>query len=128
MSSVRPGVQAEIWLAALAQPMGSPSPVGLLWSARRHWASVNETTNMKGYADLADLPEDKRIELIVHRVIAHGETIGVVLENEPKKIERYRRKIHAAAAVPVEIEQLAGLVPNTVTLKIKLKPIDVSNN
>jgi hypothetical protein len=46
------------------------------------------------YADLRSLPEDKRIERIGHRVTVHGDTVGIIIENDPKKIARYKRKLH----------------------------------
>lgn len=83
---------------------------------------------LKGYADLADLPEDKRILIIAHHVAERRETVAVALENDVKKIARYQRKLHAARPGLLEIEQLPGLVPNTVTLKIKPKIQNVADN
>lgn len=51
---------------------------------------------MKGYADLADLPEDKRIEMIGHRVMDHKEVVGFMVDVENgshAKGDRYIKKL-----------------------------------
>lgn len=83
---------------------------------------------LKGYADLADLPEDKRIAVIAHHVAEKRETVAVAIDDEAKKIARYERKLHAARPGLLDIERLPGLVPNTVTLKIKPKVQNVAHN
>ncbi len=80
------------------------------------------------YADLATLPENKRIEIIGRCVAVQQLTVAVALENDAKKIERYRQKLNTAHPDLLDIEQLPGLVPGTVTLKVKPKAHNVAHN
>jgi len=75
----------------------------------------------KGYADLADLPEDERIAVIAHHVRDHGLTVAVAVDNDPGKPERYTRKLRKAGCL---VEQLPGMVRGTVTLRVE--PINVN--
>ena len=70
----------------------------------------------RGFADLADLPEDERIEAIAHHVRDHGATAAVCVDDEPGKPERYARKL-AARGCRI-IEQAKGPVAGVVTLKV----------
>lgn len=83
---------------------------------------------MKGYADLASLPEDKRIELIAKTVADDQQTVAVFLEKDAKKIARYERKLHARRPGLLVIERLPGLTPATVALRIKPKSQNVAGN
>lgn len=76
----------------------------------------------KGFADLADLPEDKRIELIVHHVRDHGRTVAVCVDDEPGKPERYAKKLAEKGCLV--LEQLKGPVKGVVTLRVG--PINVN--
>lgn len=70
---------------------------------------------MKAYADLADLPEDERIR-IAAETAARGHVVGVVVDDEPGKPERYIQKL---AAYPVRIiDRRAGPVANTILIRI----------
>lgn len=71
---------------------------------------------MKGYADLADLPEDDRIKIIGEAAQA-GNVIGVALDDEADKIARYIRKITDRFPDVRHISTDPGLVPDTVTLR-----------
>lgn len=52
---------------------------------------------MTAYADLADLPEDDRIAAIVRTARAKpGQIIGVAVDDEPGKVERYKTKLRMA--------------------------------
>lgn len=75
------------------------------------------STRPKGFADLADLPEDERIDIIAHHVLAHGLTAGVVVDDVPGKPERYARKLEERGCRVVE--QVKGPVANTITLKVE---------
>ena len=44
------------------------------------------------YLDLANLEEDKRIDMIGHRAIDHKEVVGFFVDDE-QKAERYIRKL-----------------------------------
>lgn len=48
---------------------------------------------MEGYADLADMPEDQRIDVIGNMILRTGKTAAVCTDDEPGKPERYIRKI-----------------------------------
>jgi len=48
---------------------------------------------MKGYTDLADLPEDERIRLIGECVMNTKQTIGFFVDHEEGKAERYVKKL-----------------------------------
>lgn len=77
---------------------------------------------LKGYSDLADLPEDKRIEVIGIAVTVKRETVAVALENEEKKIVRYERKLKSRYPGLLAIERASGLVPNTILLLVSPMP------
>lgn len=47
----------------------------------------------EGYADLADLPEDQRIQVIGEFILRTGKTTVVCTDDLPGKPERYVRKI-----------------------------------
>lgn len=83
---------------------------------------------MKGFADLADLPEDQRIAIIAATVADKQLTVAVALEDDAKKIARYEKKIRAARPGLLDIERGPGLVPNTITLRVKPTPQNVANN
>lgn len=82
----------------------------------------------KGFADLASLPEDQRIGVIACYVVDHGNTVAVALEDEPKKVARYVRKILASRPGLLEIEKRGGIVAGTITLCVKPKAQNVQNN
>lgn len=71
----------------------------------------------KGFADLADMPEDERIEMIAHHVIEHGLTAAVCVDDLPGKPERYTRKLERAGCRVVS--QTKGPVAGIVTLKVE---------
>lgn len=70
---------------------------------------------MKGFADLADLPEDERIRLAA-ATAAHGHVVGLVTDDEPGKPERYIRKLEAHG-VRV-IDRGPGPVKHTVLIRV----------
>ena len=70
----------------------------------------------KGFQDLADLPEDERIKLIAHYVVAPGITVAVLVDDEPGKPERYIEKLRARGAVV--LSQEPGPVAKVITLKV----------
>ena len=70
---------------------------------------------MKAYADLADLPEDERIRIIA-ATAAEGQIVGVVVDAEAGKAERYITKLKK---YPVRIiDQMPGPVKNTVLVRV----------
>ncbi|MEO5742761.1 MAG: hypothetical protein ABIS29_19410 [Vicinamibacterales bacterium] len=69
---------------------------------------------MRGYADLADLPEDECIALIA-ATAAHGHLVGVMV-NDDEKADRYVEKGMAYPSVRV-VDRGPGLA-NTILLRI----------
>lgn len=75
-----------------------------------------------GYADLATLPEDDRIALIGRMVTEQKKVIGITLEDDKAKIQRYCSKLLTRFPQLVIVSQLPGLVPRTVFVKVGPKP------
>ena len=75
---------------------------------------------MKGFADLADLPEAERVKIIAETA-ASGKIVGVVLERDEKKIKRYIEKITRDPNV-VLVERGKGLTKDTVLLRFGPNP------
>lgn len=70
---------------------------------------------MKAFTDLADLPEDDRIR-IAAETAEKGHIVGVVVDDEPGKPERYIRKL---AAYPVRvIDRKPGPVKKTILIRV----------
>lgn len=70
---------------------------------------------MKAYADLADLPEDERIRIAAETAAA-GHIVGVVVDDEPGKPERYIKKL---SAYPIRIiDRNKGPVKRTVLIRV----------
>ena len=72
---------------------------------------------MKGYSDLADLPEDQRIKIIGEAAQA-GNICGVALEDDADKIARYIEKLTSQFPKVRHISTDPGLVPGTVTVRV----------
>lgn len=83
---------------------------------------------MKACVDMAKMSEDQQIEIIGHCVVQQRQTVAVILENDSKKIERYKNKLQEAHPGLIDIEQIAGLTIGTITLRIKPKAQNVANN
>ena len=66
---------------------------------------------MKGYADIADLPEDERITLIGQRAET-GERVGFFVEDDAKA-DRYMTKLQTQFQVQ-EVKRSHGFPANTV--------------
>ena len=73
-----------------------------------------EFASAKGFADLADLPEDERIRLIAGTA-AHGHVIAFIVEDD-QKADRYIAKL---AKYPVRvIDRSAGPVKGTIAVRV----------
>lgn len=73
------------------------------------------STGPKGYADLADLPEDQRIQ-IIGRQAEQGGRIGFVVDDDVKA-DRYINKL--TSQFPVEVvKRGVGPVADTVLIVI----------
>lgn len=71
---------------------------------------------MVKYADLADLPEDDRIA-IIGKTAEAGKLIAVAIDDDPKKVKRYIKKVTKRFPKARHIATLPGLVANTVTIQ-----------
>lgn len=76
---------------------------------------------VKGFADLAHLPEDDRI-LIIGETAQAGNRVGFFVEDDAKA-DRYIRKLTERFRVEV-IERKADLIKNTVFVKVARKEGD----
>lgn len=72
---------------------------------------------MTRYADLFELSEDSRIELIGKAATA-GNIVGVCLEKAgTKKIERYIKKITTRYPTVTVLDRIDGPTPLVITIK-----------
>jgi hypothetical protein len=78
------------------------------------------------YADLGDIQEDDRIELIGRAVTDNRATVAFIVEAGSGKAERYIQKLTAKFPSVRVLGQFAGPVPNTTTVRVG--PLDVSHN
>lgn len=82
----------------------------------------------QGYSDLSALTEDERISVIGRVVDANrqitGFTVGVAMEDDKKKIDKYVRKLLDRFPELVVRSKEKGLVPNTVLLRVGAKPFE----
>jgi hypothetical protein len=79
---------------------------------------------MKGYADLADLPEDERIRVIGEYAMA-GNQVGVPVDEEGSdgyaKADRYVKKLLARFPLLEFVRKGKGPVANVVTFVVRRK-------
>jgi len=75
-----------------------------------------------GYADRADLPENKRIDIIGKLVTDEKKTINVVVDDDGKKVDRYAKKLLTKFPHLIIIEKFKSPVDKTVVLKVGPKP------
>lgn len=83
-------------------------------------------SRLKVYADLADLPEDERIDIIGRTVMEQGLTVAVAVDSDRDKMERYIRKLLKRFPGIRILERLPGIVSGTLTIKVG--PPDPENN
>lgn len=72
----------------------------------------------KAFIDLYKLPEDERIKVIGHTVMTHKKIIGVCVDDEPGKPERYIRKLKEWFPGIVIMDQLKGPVKEVITIMV----------
>ena len=73
---------------------------------------------MKAFADLADLPEDERIQLIANTAKHHpGTVVGVAVDDESEKVERYKKKLRAHGLTIMEV--VKGPVTGAQLIKVR---------
>lgn len=70
------------------------------------------------YADIADLPEDARIDQIGRAAMA-GQVVSFVTDADDGKLDRYLLKIFAKFPLLELVERGTGPVENTVWAKVK---------
>lgn len=88
------------------------TPGGGKTSGKRHL--------MKGFADLADLPEDRRIALIGQAAMA-GDVVAFVVDTDPGKADRYVRKLLEKFPELEEESRFTGPIAGAVTVKVRKK-------
>lgn len=72
---------------------------------------------MKGYSDLADLPEDERIQIIGESAMA-GNIIGIAIDDDDRKVRRYLKKLLKRFPGIRHIDTIPGIVPGTVIVRV----------
>ncbi len=80
----------------------------------------------QGYADLGDMEEDKRIDLIGQFVMNKLKTAAVVVDDIPGKAARYIAKLRKRFPGIEIIDQCPGPVSGSWTIKVG--PPNVENN
>lgn len=73
------------------------------------------------FIDLADLPEDKRIDMIGHRAVDHRETVGFMVDVENgshAKGDRYIEKLTERFPSITVMWRGDGPVDNVETIKV----------
>lgn len=70
------------------------------------------------YADLGDLEEDKRIEIIGDAVLRLGKTVGFVTDADPGKAARYISKLLGKFPGIVVLGPFNGPVKGTMSIKV----------
>lgn len=73
------------------------------------------------YADLADQSEDDRIAIIGKYVTERGMTVGIAIDDDKKKVERYVAKILSRFPA-VEVLSRTPLLSGTVLVRVGPKP------
>lgn len=76
------------------------------------------------YADIANLPEDDRIELIGRQVqkMGAGKIVAFLTDDEVGKPERYIEKLRKRFPGLVVVDKRKGPIENVVTVRIRLAP------
>lgn len=72
-------------------------------------------TPLEGYADLADLPEDERID-IIGRMASHGKVVGVFVDDDVKA-DRYIDKLVTRYPVRI-VDRGPGITAGTVMFRV----------
>jgi hypothetical protein len=70
---------------------------------------MSEEKKPKGFADLAGKPENERIKIIAHYLRKNpSEVVGIAIENQRAKIDRYRSKLSALGFAILDEKPMAG--------------------
>lgn len=76
---------------------------------------------MKQYADIADLPEDRRIEVIGANALKKGK-VAFCTDAEPGKADRYIAKLLAQFPQLEVFGRYPGPIADVVTVIVRRKP------
>lgn len=74
---------------------------------------------LKGYADVADLEEDKRITLIGETAMKSGGKIAFITDSDPGKADRYIKKLLTRFPQLKVVDRFNGPVANTITVSVQ---------
>ncbi len=80
-------------------------------------------TKPKGYADLGDFDEDKRIEIIGKTVMRNHITASVIVEDH-EKADRYERKLKERFPAVAVLSRHDGPIKGMVSLKVGPSPLN----
>ena len=83
--------------------------------------TLSEFAKVKGFADLANLPEDERIDLIGRYVIETKQTVGVLTDSgrgDECKPQRYIDKIKKRFPSVQIIGKEPGPIKNTICIRV----------
>ncbi len=69
------------------------------------------------YQDLHQMPEDTRIAYMAEMAVAKGGIIGVLVDDDPFKVKRYKDKLLATGKVTI-LGTYPGPVKDVVLIKI----------
>ena len=69
------------------------------------------------FADIADFEEDKRIDIIGHRVTVHKEVVAFIVEDDVKA-DRYVHKLKEKFPTISETSRGPGPVEGTICVKV----------
>ena len=76
----------------------------------------------KTYADLADLPEDKRINVIGNAAMK-GQRVAFIVDDEPEKPLRYIKKLTTLFPQVGVLEMHPGPGANVITVIVERLPL-----
>lgn len=71
------------------------------------------------FLDIADLSEDKRIDMIGHRAIDHHDTVAFIVEADGVKGDRYISKLKEKFPLIEVFERGKGPVKGTEYIKVR---------
>lgn len=78
----------------------------------------NQPHKLRGYADLHQLTEDERIQVIGEHVVRQNEIIGVCVDAQPGKAGRYVKKLRENFPQLEVFDVFDGPTPGVVTIKV----------
>lgn len=73
---------------------------------------------MKGYMDLGDIGESKRIDMIGHRAVDHKEVVGFIVEKDGTKGDRCIKKLKDKFPQVSVMGRFDGPIKDVETIKV----------